>query len=349
MERFSAPNKGKDMTKSQLIYALPARCGACGAAILPWLSGVRDRVHLVNGVWDLYRCSDKNCCCGYLDAALTPEQLGGFYSTYSTHSDPVLNASGAKRLFRNAIGWFIHRNLDYARPEVSSLVKTLGWLFRFFPVLYHTACSRVFWLPYKRNGKLVEIGYGNAQTLLQMRDLGWDVEGIEFDPLCIEKARAYGLRACGGDFFEQDYGDGSLDAVVGSHVIEHVPDPGRLIDAIYAKLAPGGRMVLVTPNANSLGCAVFGRNWRGLEAPRHLTIHTPGSLTSHAERAGFKTIRLFGTPLGGGILEQSHQICRGKTYGRTRRIARLGWVLAASVVYTVMPLRSEEIVLFCEK
>lgn len=337
------------MITSEPIYSRPDRCGACGSTLHPWLSGVRDRVYGVDGHWNLHRCAEKRCASGYLDAQLTSEQLGGFYATYSTHSDPVLHADGAKRLFRQAIDWVIHRGLGYPRPDVPTTAKVLGWVFGLIPVLRHTALSRVFWLPYKREGKLTEIGFGNAQTLLHMYDLGWNVEGIEFDKLCIEKARALGLRVGEGDFFAQDYADGSLDAVVGSHVIEHVPDPGRLIAEIHAKLAPGGRMMLVTPNGKSLGCAAFGADWRGLETPRHLTIQTPGSLVRHAERAGFRAIRLFGTPLGGGILQQSLQIRRGKPAGPTGRIVQLGWVLVASVIYAVVHRRSEEIVLFCEK
>lgn len=337
------------MTKSDLIYCRPDHCDACGSALNPWLSGVRDRVYGVDGRWDLFRCSDKNCASGYLDARLTPEQLGTFYETYSTHGDPVLHVGRAKLLFRQTMECLIYRGLGYPRPDVPTNAKILAWIFGFIPLMRHTALSRAFWLPHKCHGKLVEIGFGNAQTLLQMRNLGWNVEGIEFDSHCIEKARALGLVVGEGDFCDQDYGDGSLDAIVGSHVIEHVPDPGRLIAAIYEKLAPGGRMVLVTPNGKSLGCAAFGTNWRGLEAPRHLTIQTPASLVRHAERAGFKKIRLFGTPLGGGILQQSMQIRRGKLTIQTGRITQLGWALIASAIYAVAPRRSEEIVLFCEK
>ena len=337
------------MITSDPIYSCPDRCGACGSALDPWLSGVRDRVYGVNGDWNLRRCAEKRCASAYLDARLTPEQLGDFYETYSTHSDPVLHAGGVKRLFRHAIDWVIFRGLGYSQPDARTAAKILGWMFGLSPFLRHTAFSRVFWLPYKRDGKLVEIGFGNAQTLLKMYGLGWNVEGIEFDRFCIEKARALGLRVGEGDFFAQDYADGSLDAVVGSHVIEHVLDPGRLIAEIHAKLEPGGRMVLVTPNGKSLGCAVFGADWRGLETPRHLTIQTPGSLVRHAERAGFKAIRVFGTPLGGGILQQSLQIRRGKPARPTGRIAQLGWALVASVIYAVLHRKAEEIVLFCEK
>ena len=334
---------------TDLVYSRPNQCGACGAPLHPWLSGVRDRVYGVGGDWDLFRCGNAACAAAYLDARLTGEQLGSFYATYSTHSDPVLTVSGAKRGFRQAIEWFLHRNLGYRRPDASTATSVLARFFRLIPLLRHMASLRVFWLPYVANGKLVEIGFGNAQTLLQMHDLGWDVEGIEFDTVCVDKARALGLRVGEGDFLAQNYADGSLDAVVGSHVIEHVPDPGELIAAIHDKLAPGGRMVLITPNGKSLGCRLMGADWRGLETPRHLTIQTSGSLIRHAERAGFRTVKLIGTPLGGGILQQSVQIRRGKPAGPAGRIAQLFWAIIASAIHLVRPKASDEIVLFCEK
>lgn len=349
MERLANSQAAAGAIVTDLIYSRPAHCDACGAELSPWLSGVRDKVYGVDGQWDLFRCGNGACAAAYLDAQLTGEQLGSFYATYSTHSDPVLAASGAKRGFRHAIEWFLHRNLGYRRPEASTVTSVLARFFAIMPFLRHSALSRVFWLPYVAKGKLVEIGFGNAQTLLHMRDLGWDAEGIEFDTVCVDKARKLGLRVGEGDFRAQNYADGSLDAVVGSHVIEHVPDPGELIAAIHDKLAPGGRMVLVTPNGKSLGCRFMGADWRGLETPRHLTIQTPGSLIRHAQRAGFRNVKLFGTPLGGGILQQSLQIRRGKTAGPTGRVAQLFWAVVASAVYLVRPEASDEIVLLCEK
>ena len=337
------------MTANNLIYYRPDRCGACGSSLKPWLSMVRDRVYGVDGDWNLHRCTDERCACGYLDARLTPEQLRAFYATYSTHSAPVLNASGAKRMFRQAIEWALHRGLGYPCPDVPALAKFLGMVLRVIPWFRHAAYSRVFWLPHRLSAKLLEIGFGNAQTLLQLSGLGWKVEGIEFDSVCITKARKLGLQVGEGDFFAQDYADCSIDAVVGSHVIEHVPEPGKLIAEIYTKLAPRGQLVLVTPNGKSLGSSIFGRHWRGLEVPRHLTIQTPGSLVSYAEQAGFRKVQLFGTPRGGGILQQSSQIRRANHTSPTGWAAQLGWALIASVINAVAPRRSEEIVLFCEK
>jgi 2-polyprenyl-3-methyl-5-hydroxy-6-metoxy-1,4-benzoquinol methylase len=334
---------------NDLIYFRPDHCRACGARLVPWFDKVRDHVYGVEGEWRIHRCSNTICAAGYLDAGLTAVELNRFYDTYSTHHPPVLAATGAKLLFRQAIDWILHKQLGYNAPEVTGIAKTVGAVLATIPFFRAAALARAFWLPAVTNGKLVEIGFGNGQSLVQMRKLGWQVEGVEFDEVCIKDAKALGFEVFMGDFESQTYRDGTLDAVVGSHVIEHVPDPGRLVSTIYQKLVPGGRLVFVTPNAASWGCKTFRTHWRGLEAPRHLTIQTPHSLALHAQQAGFTKIRVFGTPLGGGILQQSMRILEGKASSPAGRVGRLGWNVIASLIHIIRPQAADEVVLICEK
>jgi hypothetical protein len=72
--------------------------------------------------------------------------------------------------------------------------------------------------------------------------------------------------------------------VTASHVIEHVVDPRAFLGDALACLRPGGRLVVITPNARSLGHRWFGRDWHALDPPRHLTVYSPKALT-HMARA----------------------------------------------------------------
>jgi len=73
-----------------------------------------------------------------------------------------------------------------------------------------------------------------------------------------------------------------------SHVIEHVHDPLKLLRQCFELLAPGGRLWLQTPNLRSLGHAVFGPAWRGLEPPRHLVLFDRATLMAALAGAGFR-------------------------------------------------------------
>ena len=333
---------------NNIIYSPPQSCESCSAPLQSYLSLVEDRVYGAQGSWDIKRCSSKRCQVMYLDAALSAAQIASFYATYSTHSDPVLHATGVKRLYRDALASIYSRKLGYTQTA-GFAAAVLGRALSLLPFFRQAALARAFWLPQKTDGEALEIGFGNAQSLLQLKAQGWNVSGVEYDAVCIEKARQRGVSAFEGDFAGQNFVPESFDAIVGSHVIEHVPDPGGLMADIWEALRPGGIMVMVTPNGQSLGSALFSRHWRGLETPRHLTVQTCFSLETHARKAGFGEVRTFGTPHGGFILQQSTELALKQQPSARQGIGTLFYNVVASLINLVTPKKSEEIVLFCVK
>ena len=98
-------------------------------------------------------------------------------------------------------------------------------------------------------------------------------------------------------------------------------------------LRPGGGIVIATPNATSLGHRVFGTAWRGLEAPRHQFIFTPGSLHMLLESIGFKNISQR-TIVSEYVLDQSLLLMHWPKY-----LSKLGKVSAVRrVLVTVFML-----------
>lgn len=78
-----------------------------------------------------------------------------------------------------------------------------------------------------------------------------------------------------------------------SHVIEHVPSPVELLAECRRILKKGGVLVALTPNARSSVHKHYGRNWRGLEPPRHLQVFTTNSLARIANSAGYDAVECF--------------------------------------------------------
>lgn len=120
-----------------------------------------------------------------------------------------------------------------------------------------------------------------------MQALGWQVEGVDFDPKGVRNAQAKGLTVHLGDLDRQGYPDDSFDAVAMSHVIEHVPDPSALLRECRRILKPGGRLVVLTPNVASWGHRLYGSDWRGLEPPRRMRGSRPSIAAPARERAGY--------------------------------------------------------------
>jgi len=138
------------------------------------------------------------------------------------------------------------------------------------------------------NERLLEIGCGNGAMLQKMQTRGWSVAGIEFDPECVAQIRARGLKCYDGDLRELALASKTLSAIYMGHVIEHLHDPRSLLKECLRLLTPGGRLVLVTPNAQGWGHRHYTKDWRGLETPRHLQLFSPQSLRRLTEETGFR-------------------------------------------------------------
>jgi SAM-dependent methyltransferase len=168
-----------------------------------------------------------------------------------------------------------------------------GWLMNMFPFRRDEVDLELCYLRAQPGGSLLDVGCGSGDWLVQMKARGWQVRGVDFDSRAVHVARERGLIVESGALDEQLYPDGSFDAVVLNHVIEHVPDPRSTLVECERVLKKGGRLALITPNANSLAHRLLHKDWRGLEPPRHLHIFTPGSMTSLLKQAGFYEARIW--------------------------------------------------------
>lgn len=331
-----------------VIYRRPTRCMVCQSELKPAFRGVEDRVYGVSGRWDLDRCMAPDCAALYLAHDLTAAQLGSFYETYSTHAPPVLDAPGIKGLYRSALRHIVHRRLGYPTAQ-GGKAALLARLLDAIPYFRQMALSRVFWLSCVPGGRVIEVGFGNGQSLALLREAGWDVAGSEIDAACVETARNLGFEVVHGEFTAGLFAAASADAVVASHAIEHVPDPRAFFAEARRVLRPGGRLVLRTPNAASTDARRAGPAWRGLEVPRHLTIHTPGSLAILAEQEGFAEISVRGTPLGGFIVQQSREQLRGDVPASSQSRKTVPFEMLETVRSIADNVRCAEIYLSCVK
>ena len=94
----------------------------------------------------------------------------------------------------------------------------------------------------------VACGEGYGAAALQRAGAA-HVIGVDLsETVCIHAREKYGLDARSGSGEEIPIGDGSVDVVVSFETIEHVPDPLRFLDECVRVLAPGGRLIISTPN-----------------------------------------------------------------------------------------------------
>ena len=163
------------------------------------------------------------------------------------------------------------------------------------------------------------VGCGSDDGLRLMSTLGWKVEGVEVDPAAIATARSKGLVIHSGTLADRRFPDNTFDAVTMSHVIEHIHDPVALISECGRILKPAGMLVIMTPNAHSLGHSFYGSNWVALEPPRHLHTFTPWALQEATRTAGLAVVDVTSTIRGAEWM-----VLASQRIGRTGRGADLG-------------------------
>ena len=135
------------------------------------------------------------------------------------------------------------------------------------------------------DNRLLDVGCGGGGTLATYRHLGWAVRGVEPSPQAVARCRARGLAVHQGTVFDAPFGR-EFDVVLLSHVIEHVREPVATLARAGQFLAPGGTVLVATPNARALGFALYRSCWFPLDAPRHLHLFDPHTLRLLGQRAG---------------------------------------------------------------
>ena len=135
--------------------------------------------------------------------------------------------------------------------------------------------------------RLLEVGSGSGVALARMQALGWQAEGVEVDPRAVNAALARGAKVHQGDIFKPAFPDATFDAITSTHVLEHIYDPVRTLNECRRILKPGGKLVILTPNVESLGQSWYGVAWVGLDPPRHLNLFSRDALARAAQSAGF--------------------------------------------------------------
>jgi SAM-dependent methyltransferase len=143
-------------------------------------------------------------------------------------------------------------------------------------------------------GRLLEIGVGRGGFLVMARELGWAVSGVDVSRWAAEQiARQHGIRVMTGELWDVGLASASFDVVHMSHVLEHVPDPVRVLEEVRRVLKPDGRVIIEVPNELE-NVYTWARLRLGTARPypvtsTHLWFFTPPTLARVVKAAGFTT------------------------------------------------------------
>lgn len=141
--------------------------------------------------------------------------------------------------------------------------------------------------PYKREGRILDVGCATGFFLAGAREDGWTPYGVEISTYAVEYAR----RELGLDNITTSIGDfpeGYFDAITLWETMEHLDDPLGYLERVYPLLRRGGVLAVSTPNLDSLCFWLIGGKWWPIMPFEHLYYFTPKTMKKMLARAGFE-------------------------------------------------------------
>jgi SAM-dependent methyltransferase len=147
--------------------------------------------------------------------------------------------------------------------------------------------------PARNDLLLLEVGCGHGNMLLEARNRGYQVHGLEYSAdaarVANRKLGANVVRV--GTIGEGTFPEQSFDICILADVIEHVREPAGFFQNIRRVMKVGGIVFIATPSTDSWSAKLLGRHWVEYK-PEHLFYFDRNTITSLLTNAGFDHIEV---------------------------------------------------------
>lgn len=246
-------------------------CRICGNSVNNTPYAAREMMFGFRDEFEYFQCSKCEC----LQVTEIPENLDKYYPiNYYSFSKPVLPKP-------NKIKWFCKRQRTRHYLSGKGIIGIIMLTLFGDPDLPNWVKPAGIHL----NSKILDVGCGAGHFLVFLQSQGFsNLTGV--DPY-IDQDYYYdnGVR-----ILKNEIGDlkESFDFIMLHHSFEHLADPINTFKALHEKTACNGLVLIRIPIVPSFAWRKYKTNWVGLDAPRHLFLHSIKSMELLSKRAGFE-------------------------------------------------------------
>ena len=253
-------------------------CNLCGKDSTELVFEVEEQITSDHKRFRLVKC--KSCGLVYVNPRPSKDEIILYYppETYYAHQPPGKGnrlRRGLKKLALGGLpGYSMHTGVFR-----QILGKCLG-------IVLLSQIDIV--VPFKENGRILDVGCGNGEAIGWMKEYGWDLHGIEIGKKACEQAQKQGLKTFCGQLHEAGYPAEYFDAITVNHVLEHIHDPLSLLRECNRILKQDGLLIIDAPNFGSFDSKLFRETGHTIMCPVHLYHFTSDTLNRIINAADFQ-------------------------------------------------------------
>jgi 2-polyprenyl-3-methyl-5-hydroxy-6-metoxy-1,4-benzoquinol methylase len=143
------------------------------------------------------------------------------------------------------------------------------------------------------NGRALDVGCGNGEFLASLKEAGFDVYGVEPDPLSASFVEEkLGIQVCCSMYQPVLFAPSTFNVITFIQVLEHVENPIEVLSTAYMHLKPGGLLVIDVPSFNNPRVLVYRLiRWKRLVRKDFIVPHcyyyTRHTLSNLVKKVGF--------------------------------------------------------------
>lgn len=153
----------------------------------------------------------------------------------------------------------------------------------------HMISNKVNWISNLSNGNsILDYGCGTGDFLMKMKELKWEVTGMEPNNAARNLAQAKNSNVHQS---LENLAQKKFDVITLWHVLEHIRDFETQLDHLKKLLNPNGLLIIAVPNYNSYDAKYYKEFWAAWDVPRHIWHFSRKGILDIMKSKGFKCIK----------------------------------------------------------